>query len=461
MSQKKHSYTIATKLAAVEVAENRSKESAARQFKVDPRRIREWCKQKETLIELKKKRGLSTRKRLGGAGRKVKDEDMEETLLNWVIEMRDQNLRVSRRMLRVQAKIFATDEAFKASSGWLQKFLKRNGLSLRRKTTVCQSPPADCIPKLVSFVTHLRSMQRQHDYPRSCVFAMDETACWMDMPSDTTIHKTGARSVSLKTSGHEKDHFTVILTARADGVKSKPYLVFKGKGTRLMKTLQKIDGVIVRFSMNGWMNDTLTADYLRTVIGQLSFRRRLLVWDAYRCHTSEATRAETKRLRIDTSIVPGGCTKFIQAADVVWNASFKSHMHKLYDDWIADPSKHEFTKGGNMKAPARTLLCEWVKESWAAVSTDMVKNSFISCAINTPIDGTDDSKIHCFKEGQPCAAGLAMLREANEKARETPAVSHDDPFASDEDEEENENNEATIDDDSDVDSTDDSSDDEQ
>ena len=106
---------------------------------------------------MKKRRGSSigTRKRLDGAGRKVKDEDMEETLLNWILEMRDQNLRVSRRTVQVQAKAFASEEGFKASRGWLEKFLKRNGLSLRCKTTVCQSAPSDGIPKLVSFVTHL------------------------------------------------------------------------------------------------------------------------------------------------------------------------------------------------------------------------------------------------------------------------------------------------------------------
>ena len=143
-------------------------------------------------------------------------------------------------------------------------------------------------------------------------------------------------------------------------------------------------------------------------------------------------------------IVPGGCTKFIQAADVVWNASFKSHMRQLYDDWLSDPSQHEYTRGGNMKAPARTLLCEWVKQSWAAVSTDMVKESFVSCAITTSIEGTDDYKIHCFKPDQPCAAGRTLLREETEKARETPIDADDDPFASDEDEAENENNEATV-----------------
>ena len=202
---------------------------------------------------------------------------------------------------------------FKASRGWLRLFLRRKKLSLRRKTTVCQKTPQDVIPKLVSYIMHLRKSQSTYKFGSASMFAMDETACWMDMPSDSTFDILGARSVPLKTTGHEKNHFTVILTARADGKKCKPFVVFKGKGTRLIKELQQISGVVVRFSANGWMNNSLTADYLRSIIGSLSFGKRLLVWDAYKCHTSEATRRETKKMNLHTAVIPGGCTKFIQA----------------------------------------------------------------------------------------------------------------------------------------------------
>ena len=84
---------------------------------------------------------------------------------------------------------------------------------------------------------------------------MDETACWMNMPSDITIDVRGTKSVSLKTTGHEKDHFTIVLVARADGKKLKPFVISKGKRTCLIKDLQKIPGKVVRFSANGWMND--------------------------------------------------------------------------------------------------------------------------------------------------------------------------------------------------------------
>ena len=170
-----------------------------------------------------------------------------------------------------------------------------------------------------------------------------------------------------------------------------------------------------------------------------------MVWDAYKCHISAAVKAECAKLSLQTSIVPGGCTKFIQAADVVWNAPFKSRLRECYDTWLSEPNCHEYTKGGNMKAPSRGLLCEWVKSSWDEISTEMIKNSFKSCAITTRVDGSEDDVIHCFKENQPCAAGRSLLAQEMEKFDADNDDS--DPFAVNSDEEETENNEVCIDDD--------------
>ena len=141
-------------------------------------------------------------------------------------------------------------------------------------------------------------------------------------------------------TGNEKNHFTVVLSAKADGTKLKPFIVFKGKGIRLNRELEKIPGVIVRFSGNGWMNDSVTVNYLQSIIGSLSFGQRLLVWE---CHISVTVKTEVSCLQLKTAVVPGSCTKYIQAADVVWNAAFKSKFRSWYDAWMADSAGHQFT----------------------------------------------------------------------------------------------------------------------
>ena len=32
-----------------------------------------------------------------------------------------------------------------------------------------------------------------------------------------------------------------------------------------------------------------------------------------------------------------------------------------------------------------------------------------TCALNVPVDGSKDDSIHCFKQGQPCSTGRAIL----------------------------------------------------
>ena len=159
-------------------AEEKSKEAAARKFRVDTRRIRQWCQQKERLKAIKK-HGKARRKLLEGAGCKADDEDLEEAVFEWIIDMHSQNLHMSLRMIQAKAKAFSTEDDFWPSQGWLYQFLNHKKFSLRRKTTICQSAPNDCIPKLVSFVTHIRRLQWQHTckFQHENIFAMDETAC--------------------------------------------------------------------------------------------------------------------------------------------------------------------------------------------------------------------------------------------------------------------------------------------
>ena len=109
---------------------------------------------------------------------------------------------------------------------------------------------------------------------------MDETPLWLDMPGDTTVARTGDRTIFVKITGHDKGRFTVILAAKADGTKLKPFVVFKG--VRPIAALQKVSGIIVTMSRNGWMNEALTITWIDSTWGQLSFQRRLLIWNAYR-----------------------------------------------------------------------------------------------------------------------------------------------------------------------------------
>ncbi|KAK0155317.1 Pogo transposable element with KRAB domain [Merluccius polli] len=174
-------YDLKFKLSVVKFAEQNSGEAAARHFSVDPKRVREWRKNKSELQHLSEED--SKRARLRGRGRKKSSEELELQVCEWIHSMRARHLRVSRKMIRKKAKeIHATvsDSAdvdvFAASAGWLDKFLQRNNLSVRRRTTVAQKDARHFTGKLVSFVTFTTRLIEKRKIQVKNIIAMDETA---------------------------------------------------------------------------------------------------------------------------------------------------------------------------------------------------------------------------------------------------------------------------------------------
>ena len=64
---------------------------------------------------------------------------------------------------------------------------------------------------------------------------MDETAVWKDMVSET-VETTGAKDVTMKSTGHEKVRVSVSLAAKLDGTKVEPFIIF-GPAKRESKSL--------------------------------------------------------------------------------------------------------------------------------------------------------------------------------------------------------------------------------
>ena len=106
-------------------------------------------------------------------------------LLEWITLQRSKNLRVSRKLIQRKARIYAEEKAaskgqmndFRASEGWLEKLMSRNGLSLRRRTTQAQEIPEQIIDKVISYILYIRQLKQRNNYDLDCIFAMDEQLC--------------------------------------------------------------------------------------------------------------------------------------------------------------------------------------------------------------------------------------------------------------------------------------------
>ena len=129
---------------------------------------------------------------------------------------------------------------------------------------------------LITFDTQLKTALK-HNYAPCNIIAMDETLVWCDMISETTVNKSGKKTVTLKTTGHEKSRVSVGLAAKADGTKLKPMVVFKGTKREVAALNQEFKGrAVVATSANVSMDSELTIVWINSVLGSFSFNRKLL-----------------------------------------------------------------------------------------------------------------------------------------------------------------------------------------
>ena len=110
-----------------------------------------------------------------------------------------------------------------------------------------------------------------------------------------------------------------------------------------------------------------------------------------------------------------GCTKFIQAPDVYWNAPFKAKVRQLYENWMLH-GKKSYTKSGNMRAPSMEVYLKWIGDTWDQLPKDLIIKSFKGCGLTNTLNDSEDCKIHCFKSDGPIPTGQEFFQQARANA---------------------------------------------
>ena len=230
-------------------------------------------------------------------------EELEMDLNSWVIELRSSGLILTRMAIRTRALQLSMDKdkyhitgKFVASAGWCTRFMNRNGLVLRQRTHIAQKLPKDLDDKVDKFHRFVIDERKLCAYAMSAIGNMDESPMYFDMPGNTTVDFSGNKTISIKTTGHEKQHFTVVLACLADRTKLKPMVIFKRK---TMPKDKFPSGVLVKVQEKGWMNESLTHTWLDEIwfkrSGSLVKPTSLLVWDQFRAHLCESVKKKLHR----------------------------------------------------------------------------------------------------------------------------------------------------------------------
>ena len=198
------SYTIFEKRKAVEKAKDVGVRSASRELKVPRKNIQRWCKQIDLFDDVVSTRGSSNirvQRRL--REHKAKYPLLEEALIDFIKEERAKLHSVTGKQIRQKALVLfkslypGSREMFTASHGWLRRMVKRNKLSFRPVTCVGQKVTVATPECCNVFFDETMSLDSFH-----VTMAMDETSCYIDMPSSATFVSKVVKTVKIRTTGN-------------------------------------------------------------------------------------------------------------------------------------------------------------------------------------------------------------------------------------------------------------------
>lgn len=358
--QSRRSYDAKFKLRAVEFAENHGNREAGRQFDVSEKIIRDWRKAHSVLRTMK-----STKK--ANRGKKARWPDLERSLRTWVLQQRAEGRGLSTVQLRLKAKALAAESnvtGFNGGPSWCFRFMRRNQLVMRARTTVCQKLPDDFQAQLDNFSSFVREEVAKKNVSASHIVNMDEVPLTFDIPLGRSIAEKGQKTVTVRTTGHEKSHFTVVLACCADGTKLPPMLIFK------RKTLPKDNfppTVVIQANTKGWMDEGMMSVWLdrcfsRRPDGFFHVKPGMLVMDSMRAHITDIVKKKISSKNCMPVIIPGGMTKMLQPLDISVNRSFKAVLRRSWETWMSE-GEHSFTKTGRMRRADFGEVAKWVSDA--------------------------------------------------------------------------------------------------
>ena len=315
---------------------------------------------------------------------KLKYEDIEKVMVEFLRMARDRGLVVTGPMLRTLALEEAEKKGiadFSASEGWLSRVKQRHDIV--GKALCGEAAAVD--PILVADWKSVRLPKIIKDYKESDVFNCDETGLFFLQSSNRSLNMPGDDAHGVK---QDKKRLTLLLTASWMGEKEKPLMIWKSENPRALKGADKSKlPVTYRSQGKAWMTIPLFKEWIKEFDSHKHSQGRkvLLLMDNASVHRIDD--AQIKRLKAtQIAFFPANTTSqlqtmdagIIQAFKLYYRQSLHSHiMHKVKDDITCNP----------LKDVTIALAIVWVFRAWYKVNPRTISKCFAKCGFK----GTDDT----------------------------------------------------------------------
>lgn len=299
--------------------------------------------------------------------RKIKYQDLDDSIANWVMDCESRNIPISHDLIKVKslelANLMKISDPPKFSNGWMEKFVKRHGFLKFR--TFGESGSVN-MALLNAALPQLRTKIALFDPDN--VYNMDESGLFYAKAPSSTVARKPVEGLKV-----DKRRITLAFAADATGSHKLPvFFIGKSKCPRCFnkKTAAAL-GFEYGYNRKAWMTSELFGIWIANFNKLIKKQNRkvLLLLD------NAPTHKFVKLSNVEILFLPPNCTSKIQPMDSGIIAAFKKRYKKYH--------LLNAVKLANLKEVTLDIFnvnqltaMQWCNKAWNDISSETIANCF-------------------------------------------------------------------------------------
>ena len=310
-------------------------------------------------------------------------QPIQEQLLRFIFELREQGMGVTTIMVMLKAASLSREYREKSRNAQYhsaRRFIMSHGLVHRMATHESQKDPRVTAAEALDFVESVRPKLSDVCRHQDFVINMDQTPIPFTYNSKKTLEIVGRQTVHVRKSTSDTKRATFAMTVTASGKVLKPLLVFKGKpGGRIEKREFPTypSEILYACQDNAWMDEKVMLMWVEKVLKPYVLEAPdhivpILFLDSYRCHMMASVVEKIQELGVEVEHIPGGCTGLCQPVDVGVNKPFKNRIREQWESWMIQ----EGIVHGTTSPPSRDDVSKWLVAAMRTLPEQLVRNAW-------------------------------------------------------------------------------------
>ena len=336
VKRKYQSQTFETKYQAILEVEKgqKSKSAIAKDFNIPASTLSTWLKNANSIKESYLKFGPKRKNAKTGSF-----DDVESAILKWFSNVREQNVPVSGPILLAKAEEFAKKlevENFRASTGWLERFKERNGITFKKVCGEAKSVDT-ASTDMTEWEQRLRRLLDQ--YIPNDIYNADDTGVFYILLPDKTLEY---KKVDCHGGKKSKERLTALVCANMSGNDKLPLLIIgKSANPRCFKNKKTLPTPYTS-NKKAWMTSEIFTDWLKKLDRKLQRQKRKIAMVIDNCPAHPQVRGLKC---IELIFLPPNTTSKTQPMNQGVIQNFKTHYRKrvILRQMKAIDEKKEFT----------------------------------------------------------------------------------------------------------------------